>query len=353
MTRVSVVLPAHDVAPWIAEAVASALGQSLSDLEVIAVDDGSRDGTGQILDDLRERDASGRLQVIHQANRGSAAARNAALARARGHFVAFLDADDRWHPENLARKVGALEADPGADLCLSGYRTIDAQGRQTGCFQPESVALGLGDLLLENPIGCGSVVVARRSAIEAAGGFDETLSACIDFDLWLRIAARRPAALRYLPQPLVDYRRRPGQITGNWREMERARDRVLEKVRALAPAELAAVERRSRDRYRLYLADLARRAEDWRGLRRLVARSWRTPSVVIRHPYGWRLSASALASLLPPHWHRALLSSLRQRRRRRSAADTAPTLDAAVDPPAPCGSRCSRPSFPRSPRPSS
>jgi len=340
MPLVSVILPAHDVAPWIEESVGSALGQTLADLEVIAVDDGSTDGTDERLARLQASSkAAGRLVVLRQARAGAAAARNTALARARGRYVGFLDADDRWHPENLERKVSVLEADPDADLCLSGYRTIDAAGRATGwAFQPAAPSLLPSDLLLENPIGCGSVVVARRSAVEAAGRFDESLPANVDIDLWLRIAARRPECLRYVPEVLADYRRRPGQITGDWREMARSRERVLEKMRDAAPEELARVERRAGARYRLYLAELALRTEDFAGARGLVARAWGSPREVARTGRGWKLSALALASLLPRRWHAALLGAWRERRRRRAGVEAgreeAPPVPAAAPRPA-------------------
>ena len=132
--------------------------------------------------------------MLRQKQSGCAAARNAGVAASTAQYVAFLDGDDLWAPEKLERQAAVLDARPEIDLTFSWSRIIDGSGAGTGHMHRAAAgATGFGDVLTRNVVGNGSSVVMRRSALERAGPFDESLRAASDFDMWLRIAALRPA----------------------------------------------------------------------------------------------------------------------------------------------------------------
>lgn len=127
------VTPVWNAARFLAEAAANVAAQTRPDWEHILVDDGSTDGSRNLAAALAAADPRVRL-LAWDDNRGAAAARNAAIRAARGRYIAFLDADDRWHPEKLARQVGYMQA-TGATLVFSAYRRMDARGRPSGWWR--------------------------------------------------------------------------------------------------------------------------------------------------------------------------------------------------------------------------
>lgn len=201
---VSVVIPAYNAARYVSGAVESALAQRDVDLEVLVVDDGSQDDTAGVAARL-----SPRVRVLRRANRGPGAARNVGAAEGRAPVVAFLDADDRWLPGTLGRRLAALAARSGA-LLVHGLVTYrDAEGRDIA-FDPLAYrvpAAGreghvLRALFWHNFVHT-STVAARRDALLEAGGFDERREVIEDYDLWLKLAARGPFA--FLAEPVAVY----------------------------------------------------------------------------------------------------------------------------------------------------
>jgi glycosyltransferase involved in cell wall biosynthesis len=185
--RVSIVLPTRNRAGELREAVESVFGQTFAEWECLVVDDGSTDRTPQIAGELARTDR--RVRTIRRDPGGSlAAARNAGLAAARGELVAFLDDDDRWLPEKLALQVRILEQDLEAAM-VPGR----ALRRRRGVWprRPAPTRPTLRELLASNFVPV-STVVARRSAVERAGGFDENLPVAEDYDLWIRLALASP-----------------------------------------------------------------------------------------------------------------------------------------------------------------
>ncbi|MFO1061257.1 MAG: glycosyltransferase family A protein [Dongiaceae bacterium] len=197
---VSVVIPAFNRRRTIERAIASAAAQSHAALEIIVVDDHSSDGTA---DFVRSMGCSRPVRVIEQPdNRGAPEARNAGLAAARGAFVAFLDSDDEWRSDKIARQLARLgECGEAYGACYSGSRCLAEDGHLTYAMRPT----GEGDLrralLQYNVIGSTSTMLARRDALLAVGGFTPGLSACQDWDLWLRLAERTRFAC--VPDPLA------------------------------------------------------------------------------------------------------------------------------------------------------
>jgi glycosyltransferase involved in cell wall biosynthesis len=179
--------------------VESALAQTWQNTEVVVVDDASGDDTP---DRLREIDDP-RLRVIVQPeNRGVAAARNAGIAAARGDMIAFLDSDDVWRPEKIARQARALAAAPAhVGLCQCGSETMARDGG-TIIHRPEAGGRMFVALLRQNVLhGGGSTVMVRREVTEAIGGFDEGLPAAEDWEFFQRAA--RLFDVTCVPEPLA------------------------------------------------------------------------------------------------------------------------------------------------------
>jgi len=224
--RVSVVMAIHDGEPWLREAVDSVLGQTLADLELIAIDDGSTDGTPAILAGYRDP----RLSVLRQARAGLTRSLNRGLRLATAPLVARLDADDVALPERLARQVAFLDAHPEVGLLGSACREIGAAGETLGTVGvPESDGQIRRALIRRNPFVHSSVMM-RRDALERAGGYDETLPVAQDYELWLRLS--QVTAMANLPEPLVLRRLAPDRVSLA-RDGERLKVEVAVKLAAL------------------------------------------------------------------------------------------------------------------------
>jgi len=236
--RVSVVIPAYNVERWIGEAIDSALRQTEPRFELIVVNDGSTDGTADVVQ--RKAACDPRIRLVSTANGGSAAARNAGLEVATAPLVSFLDGDDRWHPQLLQHLLAKLEsAPPLTGAVFAHSRVMLASGRAVSLrWQPSGIC-DLDRLLVENcPPHGGSSLLLRRSCFDEVGGFDTAMPSATDFEMWLRIAAHTstPAFLG-VRRWLVDYRvTRPGSISGNriarFRALEQQIQELTESTRA-------------------------------------------------------------------------------------------------------------------------
>lgn len=240
MPLVSVVIPAHNAEKFLAETLRSARAQTYPNLEIVVVDDGSTDGTAAIVE-RHARDDS-RIRLIRQANAGVARARNCAIEEARGEFIAPLDADDLWHPDNIAMQVAALQAaSPGTGLAYAWSIVIDGSKLIPKGQRPRFEARGevLPELVINASfIGNGSAAVFTREAITAAGGFDESLRArggqgCEDWALHIAVAERFDFVV--VPHYLIGYRKLPGSMSEDWLQMARSRRIVLEDLQARRP----------------------------------------------------------------------------------------------------------------------
>lgn len=187
---ISIVMPCFNGAAYLRASLASALGQSFTDTELIVVDDGSTDGSADILRSVTDP----RLRVLRQANQGVCAARNAALALARGRYVAFLDSDDTWEPDALQVLHDALQAPDAADAALAyaGWRNVGLPGPRGEPYVPPDVE-GPGKLerLFDNCQWPIHACLVRRDAVKAAGGFDPRFRTSEDWLLWLKIGMQR------------------------------------------------------------------------------------------------------------------------------------------------------------------
>jgi len=181
---VSVLMSVHDGAPLVGEAVASVLGQSDGDLELIVVDDGSIDATPGLLAAV----ADPRLRVHRQERTGLTRALNRALGLSRGALVARLDADDVALPERLARQRAFLARHPDVGLLGTAAREVDPAGALVRIVRPPVDDAALRRALIRaNPFVHSSVMV-RREVLTRAGGYDEALAVAQDYELWMRLA---------------------------------------------------------------------------------------------------------------------------------------------------------------------
>jgi glycosyltransferase involved in cell wall biosynthesis len=243
MPRVSVIIPAHNAAPYIAETIACVQAQTFDDWEIVLTDDASSDETGVIARALGEP----RLQVLRaDANLGPAASRNLALTVASGELVALLDADDLWDERYLEHQVStydtheARHGDVGVVACDA--RILDPDGFRPRTYMdvvhvPER--LDLTAMLRYNAL-YGSAV-APRAVIDEAGGFTPEIWGTEDYDLWLRILERGYRAV-VTREPLAVYRVSPGSVSANLGGIARALQ--ITYANALARGNLDAAQRR-------------------------------------------------------------------------------------------------------------
>ena len=209
---ISIIMPCFNAARYIKESVSSALGQTYLNIELIIVDDGSTDETPHILDAIRGSDE--RLRVFSQQNKGPGPTRNRGLFEARGAFIAFLDSDDFWVPECIEKLHAALIRH-NADIAYCGWQNLGLPGgRGKPYIPPDYSKTNLSDIFLG---GCPwpiHAALTRRDKIVKIGGFDERLTSCMDYDLWLRLSPIVEIVLA--PEVLCFYRYHGGpQITKN------------------------------------------------------------------------------------------------------------------------------------------
>ncbi len=201
MPLVSVVIPTYNRRDSVREAIASAVAQSYPDVEVIVVDDGSDDGTAEVVREFQEFQEFEAVQYVYQANRGVSAARNVGVARARGELIAFLDSDDVWQPDKLAYQVALFQEHSDVQICQTDEIWLRNGVRVNPHQKHHKTGGDIFARSLELCLVSPSAVMMRRALFERVGGFDETLPACEDYDLWLRITARMP--VHFIALPLV------------------------------------------------------------------------------------------------------------------------------------------------------
>jgi hypothetical protein len=216
--RVSVVLTTYNGERWLPEALDSALAQTHPDVEVIVVDDGSTDGTAEVIERYE-----GRVRTIHQRNGGLAAARNAGVAAATGRYIALLDHDDLWHADALAVQVEVAGRHPSSGMVVCDASEFDADGTVRDHLFATSLRERLerserGELTLDlhrtlirgNIIGCPAQTLIPRTVLDAIGPFRD--SGAQDYDCYLRIAQRHPIALHRAT--LARWRQLPSSMSG-------------------------------------------------------------------------------------------------------------------------------------------
>ena len=194
--KVSVIIPTYNRSGFLKSAIDSVLAQSFRDYELIVVDDGSTDDTLALVRSYGEA-----LVYINQDNRGPSAARNRGIKASRGELIAFLDSDDRWHPEKLLIQVEAMEGEP--EYLIS--HTSEIWYRNGELIQQKKNHKKFSGYIFERSLSMCmvsmSTVIARRELFDHIGYFDEELPCCEDYDFWLRASRRYPFLL--VDEPLT------------------------------------------------------------------------------------------------------------------------------------------------------
>lgn len=293
---VSVLIAVYNSDRYVAGAIESVLQQTFTDFECLLIDDGSTDRSGQILQAYAARDS--RLRIFQQPNGGIAKTRNRLLAEAKADLVAVMDADDVMLPDRLERQVQFLAAHSQV-VCVGGALDwIDPQGRIIGHLEmPQSDAeiqqLLLGGVsLLHHPC-----TMARRSALLQVGGYDETLVASVDLDLWLRLG--EVGQLANLSETVLQYRLHSRSIT-HAQQLRQSQD-------ALTACQRAWERRGIRGEFIRQPADHLQHQQFWLGHgwthflqgRRSIARHCGIQAIAIQ-PFNWEAWKLLGCALLKP-----------------------------------------------------
>lgn len=289
LPKISIIIPAYNVARYISETLRSVFAQTCDDYEVILVNDGSPD-TEEFecaIQPFRDR-----INYLKQENRGASAARNTGLRSARGELIAFLDADDLWSPNYLAEQLKFI-GEYGCDLACADAMILGVSADAGRSYMDSLMAaappegrLTFLELVSAERSLITSGVVVRRDLVLEVGLFDEALRNAQDFDLWLRLA-RHGARLAYHRRVLLSYRSRPDSLTGDAINSHRRELRVFDKIEQsydFTPAERREVSAVIRSRRalleyelgKLYLVprDFARARESFVNANNLQ-RSWK------------------------------------------------------------------------------
>lgn len=213
---VSAIIPNYNYAQYVAEAVESALDQTYENLEVIVVDDGSKDDSLKVLEVFGDR-----IKVIAKQNAGVSVARNTGVAASSGEYVAFLDSDDAWLPRKIEKQVARFESDPQLGLIHVGVLDVDGDGNA----RKEHISGLKGsvpdELLLINRagiLGGGSGLMVPRRVFDEVGGFDNRLTTSADWDICYQVASRYPVG--FINEVLLRYRYHDSNMHSNIERME-------------------------------------------------------------------------------------------------------------------------------------
>jgi glycosyltransferase involved in cell wall biosynthesis len=204
--KVSICIPTYNRKDYLKETLDSIFSQTYKDYEVVVVDDGSTDGTEEML-----KNGGFKVRYYRQENAGDAAARNKLIKLAEGMFITFIDSDDLLMPDSVERMIKVIEAEGGKIIVYGPYLRIDQTGNITGKSTRRLYSGFITKELFQNILvhSCGSMFPKR--ILEEAGGFDESLRVCSDYDLWLRLS------LKYrfiaLDEPTFKRRRHPGNLS--------------------------------------------------------------------------------------------------------------------------------------------
>lgn len=268
---VSTIIPTYNRAHEVTLAIDSALAQTYPAQEIVVVDDGSTDGTDEV---LRARYGS-KVRILCKPNGGVSSARNYGMKHARGERLAFLDSDDEWHPEHLAAQVAFLAAHPTYGMVLTDVQRMDADRADTDYLRRRDMIPVDGDVLsfvVRNPTLAPASAMITRAVFETVGGFDTDLRTAEDLDFHMRIAARFPIGV--IERPLTRCMRGHEGLSALDAQTEDDYIRVVERFVASHAADLD-----ERDRKAALFNAYTRNARgylwagDFRNLARLSAKS--------------------------------------------------------------------------------
>lgn len=219
----SVIIPNYNHARYLPDAIESILRQDYPTVEIIVVDDGSSDNSREVVAPYGER-----VRYIWQENQGLSAARNTGIKAALGEFIGLLDADDMFESTFLSTMITTLEAHPTACGVFCGYQFVDENNRLLPQIEVHTIPdIGLYKALLDGNFLVPESMFLRRSCYAEAGDFDTSLTACEDWDMWLRVSKRRQIVAA--PHILTRHRVLPGSMSTDPQKMLDNRLAVLKK----------------------------------------------------------------------------------------------------------------------------
>jgi glycosyltransferase involved in cell wall biosynthesis len=272
MPRVSIIIPVYNGANYMREAIDSALAQTSGDVEVLVVNDGSRDGgaTAEIA-----RSYGDRIRYIEKENGGVSSALNRGINEMRGRWFCWLSHDDRYLPEKVATQLAFLDRNPDARIVGCSFEIIDEHGNVTSEFREHLSIVRTGREVLSSWIyGCGLMI--DRAALIDAGLFNESNRTTQDLEMWLRLAERDPIHL--IPDVLAQFRRHAEAGSQTETRYQRDKDelfaRILDRYDAAYFDPAATTPRLRADLY-WFLATNAIDRESWGGAKLAIARAWR------------------------------------------------------------------------------
>lgn len=208
MVSVSIIIPTYNRRNLIGKAIDSVLAQSWPDYELIIVDDGSTDATGEY---ISRKYPDPRIHYYYQPNKGQNFARNLGLSKATGEFLCFLDSDDLWPDNKLEISLTAFQEHPDVDIVYGDEIIIDEQGNELGKERIKRYSgMVSAKLIVDNFVGMSAAMV-RTDAVRKIGGMDEKIKVADDYSLWLRLSSS--CRFYYLEEPLGYYRITSGQIS--------------------------------------------------------------------------------------------------------------------------------------------
>lgn len=222
---ISVIIPVFNGELTIQETIYSILNQTFKNIEVIISDDGSTDSTLEIVNNISDS----RIKILSYPNAGVSASRNRGIYQAKGEYISFMDADDLWTPDKLELQWQALQFNPQAAVA---YSWTDYIGESSQFLKSGRRIKANGDvfskLLITNFLENGSNPLIRKEALEKVGGFDESLSASEDIDLWLKLSADYEFVC--IEKPQILYRSSTNSLSSNLKNMEATSLKVIERA---------------------------------------------------------------------------------------------------------------------------
>jgi len=259
MSLISVIIPTYNRKAVLSRAIGSVLAQKGADLELLIVDDGSTDGTSEC--GIPRTPSAAFVRFLSQRNKGPAAARNLGIREAKGEWIAFLDSDDEWRPGKLKAQLEFFRENPESLICQTEEIWVRNGVRVNPMKKHKKSGGWIFEKCLPLCIVSPSAVMMRRELLDEVGLFDESLPACEDYDLWLRIAAKHPVGLIEKPY-LIKYGGHADQRSRQFPAMDRFRIRSLAKILAqnfLTPEQTFAARRMLEEKSRIFIAGALKR----------------------------------------------------------------------------------------------
>jgi glycosyltransferase involved in cell wall biosynthesis len=254
---VSVIMPAYNAERFVARTVESVLSQTYRNLQILVINDGSTDGTVDIVESFARKDS--RIRVLHQPNLGAPAARNHGIKESKGEYIALIDADDIWHIEKIQAQVEFFQrSSPSVGLVYSWSVIIDEKDNPLTGITHEYSGDVLAELLYSNFVGNGSSAMIRRSCFQEVGDFNLCLRGGQDWDMYLRFAER--FQFQVIPKYHVAYRRVLNSISSDYENQARCMAAVVGNFEAAHPGIPKSLFRLSRSYTSFYMAGRASEA---------------------------------------------------------------------------------------------